>query len=237
VNPFQSLALLAALVIAPAAMSAQQDPGVQPCTAAQAEAAATADHSPAAEALARGNELLARGAAAEALGAFEKSQRLAHQADRPDLALRAMASAARAAVETEGHDDASSRLERTSKQVDALENPRERAALRIHLARSWSLFAQRHAQTRRTARASGAQLLQSAAADAEAAGDERLRSYALGYLAAYYEEEERREEALVPSQRSRPMRRMPPIAGTGRSAGSSSRTATTPQPSPPTAAQ
>ena len=201
-SPFRSLALLAALVIAPAAMPAQQDPGAQQCTAAQAEAAAAADRSPAAEALVRGNELLTRGAAAEALDVFEASERLAREADRPDLSLRAMASAARAAVEAEDRGDANSRLERTSKRVDALESPRERAALRIHLARSWALFGQQHAQAQRAARARGAQALQDAAADAEAAGDERLRSYALGYLAAYYEEEGRREEALVLTRRA-----------------------------------
>jgi CHAT domain-containing protein len=202
VNRFRSLVLIAALVIAPAPMSAQQDPGAQQCTAAQAEAASATDHSPAAESLTRGNELLDRGTAAEALDAFEKSERLAHEADRPDLALRAMVSAARAAVEAKDHDDASSHLERASEQVDAIESPRERAALRIHLARSWSLFGQRHAQVQRTARTRGAQLLHDAAADAEAAGDERLRSYALGYLAAYYEEEGRLEEALILTRRA-----------------------------------
>ncbi|MCH7644481.1 MAG: CHAT domain-containing protein [Myxococcales bacterium] len=201
-NPFRSPALLAALMIAPAAMSAQQDSAAQKCTAAQVKTTESVDASPAAEALTQGNELLTRGAAADALDAFEASERLAREADRPDLALRARASAARAAVAAEGRGDAGSRLERTSKQVDSLESPRERAALRIHLARSWALLGQRHAQARQTARARGAQALQEAAADAETAGDERLRSYALGYLAAYYEEEGRREEALVLTRRA-----------------------------------
>jgi len=201
-SAFCTLVLLAALVVAPVAWSAQQDPDAQQCATAQAEAAAAVDHSPAAEALARGNDLLARGAAAEALDAFEESERLARGADRPDLALRATVSASRAAVEAESRSDAGSRLERTSKQVGALESPRERAALRIHLARSWALLGERHAQARRTARVRGAQALQDAEADAKAAGDERLHSYALGYLAAYYEEEGRREEALVLARRA-----------------------------------
>jgi CHAT domain-containing protein len=202
VNLSRSLALLAALVIAPAAMSAQRDPGAQHCTAAQAEAASAVDHSQAAKALTRGNELLARGTAAEALEAFEESERLARDANRPDLEMRAMASTARAAVEAKSHDDASSHLERTSEQIDAIESLHERAGLRIHLARSWSLFGRRHAQAQRTARTRGAQLLHNAAADAEATSDERLRSYALGYLAAYYEEEGRHEEALVLTRRA-----------------------------------
>jgi len=149
VSRFCTPALLAALVIAPAALSAQQGPDAQQCTAAQLEAAAAADHSPAAEALTRGNDLLNRGSATEALEAFEESDRLARGANRQDLVLRARVSASRAAVEAEGRSEAGSRLERTSKEVAALKSPRERAALRIHLARSWALLGERHAQARR----------------------------------------------------------------------------------------
>jgi len=202
VIPYRSSVLLVALVIVSATASAQQDPAAQQCTAAQAEAAAAADRSPAAEALVRGNDLLSQGGAAEALEAFEASERLAREADRSDLALRATVSAARAAVEAESRSDAGALLERASKQVGALENPRERAALRIHLARSWALFGERYAQARRTARARGSQSIQAAAIDAAAAGDERLRSYALGYLAAYYEDEGRRDEALMLARRA-----------------------------------
>jgi CHAT domain-containing protein len=202
VNSIRSIALLTALLIAPAATSAQHDPLARKCTTAQVEATAAVDHSPAAEALTRGNELLTQGAAADALSAFEQSERFADEAARPDLAVRATVSAARAAAEVESQSDASSRLERATKRADALENQQERAALRIHLARSWALLAQHHQQARQTARERAVHTLQQAAKDAEAASDERLRSYALGYLAAYYEEEGRRDEALVLTRRA-----------------------------------
>ena len=71
-NPFRSPALLAALMIAPAAMSAQQDSAAQKCTAAQVETAESVDDSPAAWELFRQAQDQVENNTAEAVRLFQE---------------------------------------------------------------------------------------------------------------------------------------------------------------------
>jgi CHAT domain-containing protein len=170
-------------------------------TPAGATPVAVGELSPAAAALARGNRLLSEGAPAEALSAYEKSERLAREADGEPLALRAGANAARAAVEAGRVETAEAHLERVEAAVDGVADAGERAALRIHLARSWL----RLAPLRRKpewGRLRAAAILQRAAHDAEIAADARLFSYALGYRAELYAQAGQRDEAQALARRA-----------------------------------
>lgn len=88
------------------------------------------------------------------------------------------------------------RLERASAAADALPDGL-RAELLVHVGWSYALLAERDPAARAAAHRSAAEVLARAAEAAAAAGDPRLRSYALGTLAELYEREGRGEEALT----------------------------------------
>jgi CHAT domain-containing protein len=180
-------ALLSACLLARAVAAAPAaDPGQ--CTPPAAPEAT----SEAGAALERGNALAARGESAAALAAFVESRALARAAGAPALELLAAASAARVRVGS-APSEAEREIEALLAATAALEDPATRARLRIHAARSLEELGRRRR---------AAELLLAASEDAAAAPDERLRSYALGYLGGLYEQVGRAEDALELTRRA-----------------------------------
>jgi CHAT domain-containing protein len=177
------LALAAAALAFAGAARAQQESAAQSCSAAAAEEP-SAD--PAVAALQRGNRLAAEGHSQEALAAYDESRSLALARGDEALAIRAAANRARAAIDAGHGREAAAQLAQLAADAQDLPGP-ERARLLIHLARSQERLAERDGahQARRRA----AELLQEAFEQAQQAGQTRLVSYALGYLAELHERE------------------------------------------------
>ena len=172
------------------------------CPVPAGEAAGGKTHAdPAAAALARGNELAARGDAAGALAAYAECRTLARERGDDALAAAASANAARAAVASQQPETAARELEAAQAAVQALADPRVRTRLLVQLGRSWAELAARSPGSPADARRA-AEVLTRAAKDAQAAGDARLESYALGWLGELYERSGRREDALGLTRRA-----------------------------------
>jgi CHAT domain-containing protein len=140
----------------------------------------------AAAALERGNALAARGEVDAALIAYADSEVRARADGEPALALLARANGVRTRIDAGRADGASADIDALLAAAVDLSDPRARARLRIHLARS-------------LARAGDP--LRAAAVFTLAAGDvagvdRRLESFATGYRAELYEQAGRRDEAL-----------------------------------------
>ncbi|TMA33016.1 MAG: CHAT domain-containing protein [Deltaproteobacteria bacterium] len=149
-----------------------------------------------------GNEAAAQQHWQEALPRYEAAAAHAHAAGRTEQEATALASAARVAVEAGD-------LERAPSLLGSAEEPLARmsglAAVRvaIHLGKSYELLAslvpgadERAVNLRRSYVQRSFARLQAAAAGAQALGDARLDSFALGNLGGLYESEHRNAEAL-----------------------------------------
>ncbi len=147
---------------------------------------------------ARGNELARTGDAAGALEAHREAERLARASGNAGLALRAAANAARDALDAGDGAGARARLVALRGEAQALPPGSERAVLLLHLGRS---LAQAQASDP-SAGAEAVATLRAAEAAAGAAGDERLRSFALGWQGQVYERGQRRVEALDLTRRA-----------------------------------
>lgn len=153
------------------------------CTTAQASSSATEARA----ALDRGNALVTLGENDAARAAFDESRWFALTSGDGELDLLAFASAARAKIEanpTGARDD----IDVILVGAAALDDQATRAHLRIHAARSLEQLG----DERRAA-----EVLVWASADAAAASDDRLQSYALGYLAELYAKRGRDADALT----------------------------------------
>jgi len=145
------------------------------------------------KAFVRGNEQAADGDPEGALASYEESERLATEGGAASLARLANASAVRSLIELGRTERAAGELDRALADVEAVEDPKARAKLRIHLGRSLILLGER-------SRAASAFV--AASRDARLADDARLDSYALGYGAELYEDAKRTEDALELTRRA-----------------------------------
>ena len=131
-----------------------------------------------------------------ALTRYEAAAVQARAAGHAEQEAMALASAGRAAIEMRELERAQPLL---AGAEAALARPSGAATvhLGIHLGKSYAQLAQLEADAPRRAHLRRAQQhLRSAAAGAEALGDARLRSFALGNLGSLYEQEHRLSEAL-----------------------------------------
>ena len=151
---------------------------------------------PAAAANARGNQLARAGDPAGALDAHTEAERLARAKGEVDLALRAGANAARDSVDSGRVDGLHVRIAMLRDESQA--RPAPNPALLLHLGRSLT----RLAASDPSAGPEAVATLRAAESAASAAGDERLRSYALGWQGELYERGKRRAEALDLTRRA-----------------------------------
>jgi CHAT domain-containing protein len=190
---------------APRAQLPNNPPAQEPLTntscVAPTAAPAAEPASQAGKALARGNALQKEGKPTAALAAYHEARQLAEADSDPRLTSLARANAARAAIEAGQSQVAASELSAVTAEVADFRDTATRAHLLIHLARSYALLAERD-PARTNARVRAAELLNRAAEAAANAGDDRQRSYALGYQAELYEREGRRGEALTLASRA-----------------------------------
>jgi CHAT domain-containing protein len=150
--------------------------------------------SPAGEALEEGNVLAADSRHAEALAAFERSERMARQEKNAALAALAEASAARsAALSQGGSTSGTERLDAAAKNAAEFEDRALRGRLRLHIGRSFMMI---------SAERRAADLFTAASTDAGTAGESRLQSYALGYLGELYEARGQSDDALTVTSRA-----------------------------------
>jgi CHAT domain-containing protein len=188
--------LVAALLQVAAAAFAQSPVPAPLCEAPAAPADEQAAADDAAGQLERGNALAARGENAAALAAYEESQRLAREEGDGLLAALATANSARAMLETGELAGVEGGLAQALAASERFSDPSARAQLLIHVGRTYALLARRHATARGSATRRAAAAFERAREVAAGAGDERLRSYALGYLAELYERRGQRGDAL-----------------------------------------
>jgi CHAT domain-containing protein len=188
------LALAAAVIIAPAiGYAGSCDTSLQEGAPAAAEPVTAAS-----AALERGNTLAAESKHADALVAFEQSEREARNEKNASLAAIAGVSAARsAALLNAGVDSGAAadteRLEEAVVNAENVDDPALRAQLRLHLGRSFMLIS----KERRAA-----ELFAAAIIDSSESGATRLHSYALGYLGELYEKRGQFAEALSVTSRA-----------------------------------
>ncbi len=133
----------------------------------------------------------------DALAAYELSAQHSLQAGNPVLRSQALSNAARAAALGGASQRAISFAQDALGLVSSLENSHDKAFLLLSLGQ---LQGQLSAQE--NALANTHKILTQALAVADAIGDARSRSYALGYLAQLYEQQGRDEEALELDRRA-----------------------------------
>jgi CHAT domain-containing protein len=193
--------LLAAVFLpATATASAQTPAPAQTCETPAAPVAVAADD--AAGQLERANGLAARGDYAAALPGYEASRRLARASGDAPLAALATANAARAALETGRFEGVEAELTEALAAVDGFPDAAARAQLLLHVGRTYALLAERVPSARVSATRRAADAFDRAGRNASAAADERLRSYALGFLGNLYERQGRRADALKLTRRA-----------------------------------
>ena len=197
------LVLLCCLLVPVAAALADVPSSPQSCSASGATVGtAVAPGSDASEALEQSNALLERGEFAAAIAGYEESRRRARESGDARLATLAAANGARAAVEAGRFELAETRLEEALGANESLPDAGARAQLLIHIGRTYALLGERNQADQRSATRRAADTFQRAIEVASAAGDERLRSYALGYLGELYERQSRWTDALGLTRRA-----------------------------------
>ena len=184
--PRCALALVLLLGVAWTARAAPDQACIPP-----AQLATPAD--PALAALQRGNQLLLDGRPLEALAAYDESRAAALLRGDDQLEDQADANRARAAVAAGRFDGVAADLDRLASAADTLP-AREQSRMLIHVGQTTAKLGK--ATGSQTALLQAAERLERAHAAAEAAGDARLRSFALGYLAARYYEDGQLDPAL-----------------------------------------
>jgi CHAT domain-containing protein len=196
--------LLALIVTLHAANAAGAPVTASPesCEAPAPAGTPASDEPGAAGALTRGNTLEIAGQHAAALSAYEESARLARESGDPKLAVLADANAARAALQAGRTEGVASELAQVVAAVDDFPEAATRAQLLIHAGRTYALLAQQGGAAQVSSVRYAADAFTRARAGAEQAGDERLRSYALGYLAELYEGRGRSDDAADLTRRA-----------------------------------
>ncbi len=146
----------------------------------------------------RGNRLARAGDPAAALEAHTEAERLARASGERDVALRAGANAARDALDLGQVDGLRARLVALRGETESLPSGDAQTALLLHIGRSLArLSAQEPSSV-----ADAVATLRRAEEAARASGDERLRSFALGWQGEIYERGQRRAEALDLTRRA-----------------------------------
>jgi filamentous hemagglutinin family protein len=138
-----------------------------------------------------GNHYAASGESERARESYAEAVALAEKNGDALAAARALANAARAALEAGDDAEAAALLDRTDARLQAIPASGAKAALLIHLGYTHSRRPGDSSLLRAHA------LLKSAADLARTLDDARLRSYALGNLGQLYQRERRIDEALV----------------------------------------
>lgn len=188
-----SLTWLAAL---PAFSSSAAEPAR--CESPATGSAPAAQTSPAAAANERGNELARAGDSRAALAEHREAERLARADGDRELALRSGANAARDALDAGETGGLREQLAALRVEVETLPNGDTRTLLLLHVGRSLSRLAEREPAAALQAVAT----LRAAETAARADGNERLRSYALGWQGELYARGRRRAEALDLTRRA-----------------------------------
>jgi CHAT domain-containing protein len=112
------------------------------------------------------------------------------------------ANAAREAVDAGRLEEVEGRLASALAAAEDLDDGRARARLLIHAGRSYELLAERRPAARSALTLRAVEVLGRASEAANAAGDRRLYSYAVGYLGAVYEREGRYDDARELTRRA-----------------------------------
>ncbi|MFQ5416217.1 MAG: CHAT domain-containing protein [Myxococcota bacterium] len=195
------MGLLLAVALLPVAASAAEGVRGEICEAPGGATPALAAVGAASQ-LDRGNALASRGEYGAALPEYRAGVLRAREEGDAKLVALAVANAARAAIETGKTQGGAAELQQALGSVDEFSDPGARAQLLVHVGRSYALLALRDADARRTATRRAADAFRRAGDEAALAGDERLRSYALGFLAKLYEQQGRLEEAGALTRRA-----------------------------------
>jgi CHAT domain-containing protein len=181
-------AIVATWLLVPLVSGAQT---VDRCDAStpQSEPATSA----AATALTHANERASTGDHEAAIAGFAETAQLAQASGDSALAIRANANAVRSLLDAGRTEEAIEQLTLVITAADGLDDPLARARLRIHAGRSLVLLGEN---------ARAASVFAAASRDANAAGDARLDSYAVGYQAELYAEANRHDDALELTRRA-----------------------------------
>jgi CHAT domain-containing protein len=105
------------------------------------------------------------------------------------------ANAAREAVDSDRLEGAAERLASALAAAEALDDAHARTRLLIHVGRTYALLAERRPAARSALTLRAVEVLRRASEAADALGDRRLYSYAVGYLGEIYEREGRYDDA------------------------------------------
>ena len=131
-----------------------------------------------------------------ALWAYERSAKLAREIGRKGDEARALAGAARAALESGQLTNARMLLDQASPLVASLSEMRERVPLNIHMGRTFALLAAMSPAGRAASLLSAFESYDAALKGAEQLGDLRAVALANLNLGALYRDEQHRSEAL-----------------------------------------
>jgi filamentous hemagglutinin family protein len=143
-----------------------------------------------------GNRHAAKQDFKSALWAYERAAKLARELGRVGDEARAVAGAARVALEVRRLDDAWRLLERADGLRRDLTEPRGRTAVAIHLGHTFSEIAKLTSDRRSDAVRMASSAFEAAARDAATTGDEYSLALANLNLGALYQSEQHRSEAL-----------------------------------------
>ncbi|MFP6656234.1 MAG: CHAT domain-containing protein, partial [Myxococcota bacterium] len=143
-----------------------------------------------------GNRHAAKQDFKSALWAYERAAKLARELGRVGDEARALAGAARVALEVRRLDDAWRLLERADGLRRELTEPRGRTAVAIHLGHTFSEMAKLTSDRRSDAVRMASSAFEAAARDAETTGDDYSLALANLNLGALYQSEQHRSEAL-----------------------------------------
>ncbi len=138
----------------------------------------------------------------EALASFSESLTAAEASNQPVLAVRTRINAARSALTLREADKSRDWLDSALDRLQALDPSQEKAAALISIGLGYQQLRPSFPAYSDPLLLRAAGAMQEAAALAERLGDARTLSYALGYLARFYEGERRLDEALPLTRRA-----------------------------------
>jgi CHAT domain-containing protein len=149
-----------------------------------------------------GNLLAAQQKRDEALTALEESVALARQANDPLLAAEALCNAAATSARFGLEQKAEGLNDEALKEIDRLESSHEKASLLLTTAQTDRQIKPGNTESANRLRLRAAQSCQRAIEVSDAINDNRIRTYALGYLGQLYEEDKQLDQALAVTRRA-----------------------------------
>lgn len=149
-----------------------------------------------------GNLLAAQGRFAQATDVYREAIAAAGQAGDQSLGMRASANLARTLVDSGKHDEALPLLADVQQRISALPGTHDKAYALISVGRLYTRLAAVSGPQRRERGLQAHRAFSDALAIGDALGDERARTYALGYLGELYEQARRYDDALQLTQRA-----------------------------------